>query len=669
MYYEQGNRIKELTNTLNTYRDAYYNKDAPLVADAVYDRLYDELAALENATGLRLTNSPTQTVGFAVVSGLHKVKHDTPLLSLEKTKSIRDILSFSGGGPIMLMHKLDGLTVKLEYEGGKLLRASTRGDGEEGEDITHNAGAIAGIPMTMPYLQRLVVTGEAYILKATFEALKGALTDSTGKPYKNARNMAAGAVRNFDSGACAKRGVRFTTFNVLEGFGEDLGYANSKSARLGQLSLFGFSICKYLLIPSPTESLLTEAKTNLLIVAGEDDVPIDGLVATFDDVAFSKSCGRTGHHYKDGMALKFEDEAEETVFRGIEWTPTRFGVLSPVALFDTVQLDGCDVSRASLHNLSIIKGMGLHPGCRILVSKRNMIIPHVEGNLDTGGFDSGLVPSTCPSCGEPVQVQWGMTVFYEKVEVVQCSNKSCPKQKLRKFAHFVGKKAMDIAGLSEATLERFIDKGWLDTFMDVYRLDAHKRTIETGMDGFGAKSWQRLWDAIQASRNTTFERYVISMDIPMIGRAASRELSRVFAGNLMAFETAVDNGFDFTTLEDFGETLHTNIHQWFKDEENRNLWEELQKMLNVKNEDNVVIANENGAFSGKTVVVTGKLELFTRASINEKIEALGAKAGSAVSGNTDYLICGEKAGSKLAKAQELGITVLTEEQFLEMASA
>ena len=581
MFYDTCRRIKELTEKLNIYRDAYYNKDAPTVTDAVYDHLFDELATLEQLTGLRLANSPTQTVGYPVVSALPKARHATPLLSLDKTKSIHDILSFSGGRPILLMHKLDGLTLELEYEAGKLVRASTRGDGIEGEDISHNAYAIAGIPATMPYQQRLVVVGEAYILKPTFDALKDVLTDSQGNHFKHPRNMAAGAVRSFDSSACAKRGVQFTPFSVLEGLSEYPSCANSKAARLGQLWLLGFSSCEYERITDPTERILMEEKMNLVMSAEEHGIPIDGLVATFDDIAFSKACGRTGHHYKDGLALKFEDNAVETVFRGIEWTPTRTGDLSPVALFDTVQIDGCDVSRASLHNPTIVKELEMWPGCRILVSKRNMIIPHIEGVLDKGAFDPGLIPSTCPSCGLPVSTYISESANDRKVEMLRCDNPACTKQWLRKLEHFVSKKAINIEGLSQATLERFVEQGWLNSFLDLYRLDEHKQMIETGMGGFGAKSWLRLWEAIQSSRNTTFERYVIAMDIPMVGRTKSRILCKVFSGSLMEFEAAVDSGFDFTSLDDFGEILHTNIHEWFKDEDNRNLWEELQKMMNV----------------------------------------------------------------------------------------
>jgi DNA ligase (NAD+) len=320
------------------------------------------------------------------------------------------------------------------------------------------------------------------------------------------------------------------------------------------------------------------------------------------------------------------------------------------------------VSRATLHNLSFMRGLELRAGCRIFVSKRNMIIPQVEDNLDRAGFDDGLIPATCPCCGEATfLVNSGVAA-----ETIHCDNTKCPARILRKFVHFAGEKAMDIEGLSEATLERFIGNGWLRDFTDVYRLGEYAREI-TRMEDFGEKSWQRLWDSIQRSRNTTFERYIVAMDIPMIGRTASRELRRAFSGNLDAFESAVDRGYDFTKLNDFGDVLHRNIYEWFREEENRNLWEDLQHMVNIeKNTQPTAAAIAENPFAGKTVVVTGTLAHYTRSGINAKLEALGAKAGGAVSKNTDYLICGENAGGKLGKARDLNIPILTEQQFHEM---
>ncbi|MCI8471475.1 MAG: NAD-dependent DNA ligase LigA [Clostridiales bacterium] len=655
-------RIKELTKQLNRYRDEYYNKNAPSVSDAAYDRLFDELVNLEEETSVVMTNSPTQTVGYPIASGLSEARHNVPLLSLDKTKLIPELLAFQNGRRVNLSLKLDGLTTEVIYEGGRLQRLSTRGDGEIGEDITHNAAAIEGIPLQIPYMERLVIAGESFIRNSDFERLSKVLVDSTGKPYKNSRNLAAGSVRAYNSSVCAQRCVHFLPFVVTEGLPEIEAETDSKRVKLIKLTEFGFGKVRTIQFDSANEDMMELHIKVLTDKAKEDDLPIDGLVLSYDSIAHSRTCGRTGHHFKDGLAFKFEDDQFETRLDHIEWTPSRTGEITPVAVFDTVEIDGCEVSRASLHNLSFVEDLELMPGNRILVSKRNMIIPHIEDNLERGGFDmEALIPKQCSCCGEPTRIH-----TTANCKTLFCDNPDCDMRHLRRFAHFVSKKAMDIEGLSEATLERFIGRGWLHDFTDLYRLDEHREEI-VRMDGFGEKSWQRLWNAIQASRNTTFERYLIAMDIPMIGNTASSALGRCFDWSLRAFEVAVDNGYDFTQLPDFGETLHNNIHEWFSFEENRLLWEELKPMVNIeKKEMNAVPAQDN-PFVGLTIVVTGKVEPYTRDGINAKIVSLGAKAGSSVSKNTDYLICGENAGSKLAKAQSLGVTVLSPAEFFRMA--
>ncbi|WP_313530581.1 NAD-dependent DNA ligase LigA [Anaerotignum sp.] len=656
-------RMKELLRQLNTYRHEYYNLSAPSVTDAAYDCLFDELVALEEQTGIIMANSPTQTVGYPVVSNLSKTRHVIPLLSLEKTKSMSDIMKFIGYQAIMIMLKLDGLTVKLTYENGELIEAATRGDGDEGEVITHNAISFQGVPQRIPYMGHLVVSGEAYIHKYDFEELKSNLMDSSGSPYRNARNLASGSVRLLDGSVCKGRRISFKAFSLLEGMCEYEESSISKYMTLMRLKGLGFEVCPCRLInPPATQHSMEEMIVLLKQKAESDGIPIDGMVITYDNPDYSRSLGRTGHHWKDGMAFKFADDHYETVLQSIEWTPSRTGEISPVAIFDTVEIDGCEVSRASLHNPTFIKGLELMPGCRILVSKRNMIIPQVEENLDRGNFQAEvLFPKACPCCGEPTRIHHSGTT-----ETLCCDNTYCETRRLRQFVHFVSKKAMDIDGLSEATLEKFIGKGWIHSFMDIYRLDEHQEEIIC-MDGFGEKSWQRLWAAIQQSRNTTFERYLISMDIPMIGNTASRELCRTFHGALSEFEAAVDNGYDFTQLSDFGDTLHNNIHNWFRDEENRYLWEELQMKMNIKQKELTPTIINESPFTGKTIVVTGKVEPYTRDGINAKIAALGAYPSSSVSKKTDYLVCGEKAGSKLQKAQSLGVAVLSPTEFFRMS--
>ena len=606
-------------------------------------------------------NSPTKTVGYPALSRLEKTRHEIPLLSLDKTKSSMVLLNFMGEQQVMLMLKLDGLTVKLTYENGELLEAATRGDGDEGEIITHNTRAISGIPSHITYKERLVVTGEGFIRPSDFEELKTSLQDSSGKPYKNGRNLAAGSIRLMDAKTCRERRLVFMPFGVLEGF----PHLTRKSDKLRELRALGFQPCKYLVTKQKLTLENVEAGIyQLRQYATDKDIPIDGIVVSFNDIAYAQSCGRTGHHYKDGLAYKFEDDLHESLLQYIEWTPGRTGEIAPVAVFTPVEIDGCEVSRASLHNLSFIEDLELMAGNRILVSKRNMIIPHIEDNLDRGRY-TDITPPVCPCCGSKTRTYSRKTSDGRTVETLHCDNPQCDSQITRRFVHFASKKAMNIEGLSEATLEKFLNLGYLHSFQDIYHLEEHREDI-VALDGYGEKSFDRLWESINASRRTSFVRYLVSMDIPMIGRTKSRILDTVFSGNLTAFEQAAVGDYDFTQLEDFGEILNHNIHSWFADEANLDLWKNLQNEFTFEQRKEETIMTKENKFTGCTIVATGKLEHFTRDGINDKILELGAKPGSSVTKKTDYLICGEKAGSKLAKAQSLGIPILTEAEFLEM---
>ena len=644
-------RIKNLVKQLNEYRHAYYNQDAPLVSDAEYDRLFDELKELEEQTGFILSNSPTQTVGYYPVSELAKVTHPIPLLSLEKTKLISELLDFMKGQEVLFMLKLDGLTTKLIYEDGRLIQASTRGDGEVGEDITHNIPAFLNVPLTIPHKERLVITGESFIPTNDFERLKDTLRDGNGKPYKNGRNFASGSVRSLDPKNCIGRCVRFLPFNVLEGM-EDVPFPDSRACKLEGLTHLGFGYCPFFSISGTGLSKEYAEKfiQELVSTAANLHLPIDGIVMIFDSLSYSKSCGKTGHHYKDGLAYKFEDDTYETFLREIEWTPTRFGEIAPVGIFDTVEIDGCDVSRASLHNLTFIKNLELVPGCRILVSKRNMIIPHIEDNLDRGRY-TDITPPVCPCCGSKTRTYSRKTSDGRTVETLHCDNPQCDSQITRRFVHFASKKAMNIEGLSEATLEKFLNLGYLHSFQDIYHLEEHREDI-VALDGYGEKSFDRLWESINASRRTSFVRYLVSMDIPMIGRTKSRILDTVFSGNLTAFEQAAVGDYDFTQLEDFGEILNHNIHSWFADEANLDLWKNLQNEFTFEQRKEETIMTKENKFTGCTIVATGKLEHFTRDGINDKILELGAKPGSSVTKKTDYLICRGKSRQQTGKSPE-----------------
>ncbi len=661
--------IKTLVQTLNEQRDAYYNRNSPTMTDKEYDRLFDHLAEMEKESGIVFSNSPTQSVGYYPVSELKKVRHPRALLSLEKTKQIQELADFMENQDTLLMLKLDGLTVKLVYEEGRLLQASTRGDGDIGEDITHNIPAFENVPLSISYKERLVAVGEAFIYKDVFQQLKDTIRDGNGEPYKNARNLASGSVRNLNPEVCKGRHINFIPFNVLEGLDGGEG-VDSREFKLMQLAALGFDICPYVWLEAGrySEKELSEQIGKLMAVAGEKELPIDGLVLIYDSLSHSAKCGRTGHHYKDGLAYKFEDETYETSLQEIEWTPSKSGDLAPVAVFDPVEIDGADVSRASLHNLSFIKNLELVPGCRILVSKRNMIIPHIEDNLDRG-FYYDTYPAQCPCCGSPTRIRKGRTNKGKVLETLHCDNPECDSQILKKYVHFVAKKAMDISGLSESTLRRFLECGWLTSFQDIYHLDRYRKEM-IALEGYGEKSYEKLWTAINESRNTDFIHYLTAMDIPMVGRTKSRVLCEVFEGSLNRFEKAATGNYDFSKLEDFGDTLNRNIHTWFADEDNLSLWRNLQMEMNfrtveIKSAEEELVSSKN-PFQGCTIVATGKLMNFTRDGINSKIYELGGKPGSSVSRNTDYLICGEKAGSKLAKAQSLGITILSETEFLDM---
>ncbi len=669
-------RIHELVDKLNQYRDEYYNKNAPSVSDAVYDHLYDELERMEKDTGIILSNSPTQTVGYKAVSSLKKVRHRIPLLSLDKTKLISDLVSFVKDHAALLMLKLDGLTVKLVYEDGKLVEGSTRGDGDEGELVTHNIAAFRNVPLSIPFKGHLELPGEGFIHKSDFERLKDTLIGSDGKPYRNARNLASGSIRCLDAGICKEREISFFAFNILEGMDGFGDIKDSRSSLLLSMTDYGFGICPFVPIPAgATAEEIEKQIQNLQELAEISDIPIDGMVLRYDSLSYSASLGRTGHHYNDGIAFKFEDDTYETVFRSIEWQTGRSGEIAPVALFDTVEIDGCEVSRASLHNLTFIKELELHPGCRILVSKRNMIIPHVEENLDRGNYQD-MTPQVCPCCGQPTRTYSRAGDKGRLVETLHCDNPECGSRVLQRFVHFAEKKAMNIRGLSEATLDQLIQLGALKTYQDLYHLDRYRDEI-IALEGFGEKSYENLIASINESRNTTFVRFVVAMDIPLIGRTASRILDRYFHSNLQELRLAALDRFDFTCLEGIGEIMSSNIHKWFRNPDHLLLWGGLQKELHFENgldaqtsgEENNMNKTTNNTFAGCTIVATEKLENFTRDGINAKIISLGATPGSSVTKKTDYLICGEKAGSKLAKAEQLGVKVLTEQEFLEMLSA
>lgn len=670
---EKVKRIHELVKQLNEYRDAYYNRAESLVVDSEYDRLFDELKALETDTGIVLMNSPTSTVGYDVKSKLEKVSHDIPLLSLDKTKDVDELVKFMGNHKCLLMYKYDGLTVELIYNDGNLIQASTRGDGYTGEDITHNAKTFKNIPLTIPYNGFLRVVGEAIIHKHDFQKINDNLPAGE-KPYANARNLAAGSVRQLDSAVCDTRNIHFMLWDVLEGLDDlptldDLFPASdSRRTKFFACERLGFElpyICYFEQNSSANNCsfIIQDAIEHMRNQAIEKGIPIDGMVMKYDSISYSKQKGGTSHHNNDGIAFKFEDETAETVLREIEWSMGRTGQLTPVAIFDPIELDGTIVTRASVHNLSYIKDYDLNIGDKLKVYKANMIIPQILENISATerGTKHGVqYPDACPVCGGSIRVEQ-----VNDTESVYCDNPKCNGKKLGKFSHHVSKPAMNIDGLSEATLEKFINNGWLTDFTDLYHLNRYDKEIMR-MEGFGKRSYDKLMTAIEASKSTTLTRLLISLGIPYIGKTASKAISNYCAGDPYKFIELINDDFNWMQLEDFGEVMSASLKDWFSDDDNFKLYHCIVGHLNIQIEKVITTPVADNPFNGKTVVATGSLQNFTRDGIGKKLEELGAKVGSSVSKKTDYVIAGEKAGSKLTKAKELGVPVLTETEFMAM---
>jgi len=647
--------IRKLTKYLNECRDSYYNNNESAISDKEYDELFNELSSLEKQSGWSLANSPTHNVGYEVKGKLSKVVHPIPLLSLDKTKSINEIENFAGDQECLIMLKYDGLTVELLYENGILTQASTRGDGHIGEDITHNAKTFCNIPLTIPYTGTLRLVGEAIILKKDFEAINTSITD--GKQYANPRNLASGSVRQLDGEICASRKIHWMLWDVIEGLDgikrgsrfERLVYCDKK---------LGFEWPYLFLYREKNDDLCTLNNyiEFLRKAAHNNGIPIDGLVIKYDSIEYSRQQGGTSHHNNDAIAFKFEDETETTTLRDIEWSMGKTGQLTPVAIFDPVDLEGTEISRASLHNIGIAESLRLVIGDEIEIYKANAIIPQILRNRTKHRIYNGIsTPSNCPSCNMPTTI-----VLANSSKNLYCTNENCNGKLLYRFENFVSKPCMNIDGLSVSTLEKFISRGWLRSFSDLYKLDQYMDEI-VKMQGFGMKSYEKMWKAIEESKTVKLENFVHALGIEGIGKSASKIISRFCCGNIKKFLELTTSHFDWSSLPDFGEVMSGNIKKWLSSEGNFN---EMNKLINIMNF--IVSVNKtsyDNPFSGKTVVVTGSLFLFTRASVHELLEVRGAKVSGSISKKTDYLIAGEKAGSKLSKAKQLGITVLTEKEF------
>lgn len=644
-------RMGRLIDQIKAADLAYYRDDNPVMTDRAYDLLVDELKQLEQDTGLTLSGSPTQTVSGEILEELTPVRHSKPMLSAEKTKSVEDLVRFSRGRPVVLSWKLDGLTLVLRYENGQLQQAITRGrEGIIGEDVTHTVRTFENVPLTVPTKESFEVRGEGVVSWASFNEINLGLEE----PYTHPRGLAAGSVRKLDPNESKKRHLEFVAFELVS----SQIVSNSKIKQLQFLAGNGFAVVPHVYLDMKDDGTMLRKSIDDF-KPSEFAYPADGLILEYDDIEYGKSLGATGHHEHRLIALKWQDELYKTKFIGVELATTRTGMVSITGLFEPVVIDGAKVSRAYLHNLDIFDEFQFGIGDEIDVYKANMIIPQIADNhIMSNTF---TLPMTCPCCGERLSVKktsGGTRQLF-------CENTGCAAKLIQKFAHFCEKTRMDIEGISTTTLEKFVGNGWIRNFGDLYTLDQHREAI-IHTEGFGVKSYERLQASIEKSRHCTLAKFIAGLGIPMVGRHAGRDLDRYFDGSWEAFEDAIKSDFDFTQLPNFGETMHNNIYKWYADADEAKLWRPLLNIIEFVKENTTMSKNYHTSLFNKTVVATGKLQNYTRDGIQNKLLELGAIPASSVTKKTDYLIVGEKAGSKLTKAQQLGIRTLTEEEFEEL---
>ena len=643
-------RIRELVDLLNKAGKAYYSEGREIMSNFEYDALYDELTRLEKKTGCVLSDSPTVNVGYEVLSELPKETHESPMLSLDKTKSVEELISWVGDQKALLSWKLDGLTIVLTYDNGELLKAVTRGNGEIGEVITPNARVFKNIPIIIPYKGKLVLRGEAIITYSDFERINEKIPEADAK-YKNPRNLCSGSVRQLNNKITKERNVNFFAFNLVSA--ENVDFKNSRKEQFEWLKTQGFDVVEY---KEVTAGNLEDTVHWFEKAIVNNDFPSDGLVILYDDIAYGDSLGRTAKFPRNSLAFKWTDETADTTLRQIEWSASRTGLINPVAIFDTVELEGTRVSRASVHNISVMEGLKLGIGDTIKVFKANMIIPQIAANLTQSG--NIQIPDVCPVCGGPTQIKQ-----LNDVKSLYCVNPECQAKHVKSFAHFVSRDAMNIDGLSEATLEKFIQKGFLKTFKDLYHLERyHDEIIE--MDGFGQKSYDRLIESANASRKTTLARFIYGLGIANVGLSNAKMIVKQLK--------SVDNIINCTrqeleAIDGVGAVIADTFAAYFEDEYNKKIFMELLQELDIEKEDESTAAN---ILDGKIFVITGSLNHFgNRSELKELIEKLGGKATGSVTGKTSYLINNDStsSSSKNKTAAKLGVPVITEEEFLNLA--
>lgn len=646
-------RIKELVPILSRAAMAYYAEDREIMSNLEYDRLYDELVMLEKETGLVMAGSPTVKVGYEAVDFLPKERHAAPMLSLDKTKSREELRSWLQGHAGVLSWKLDGLTIVLTYQGGRLAKAVTRGNGEVGEVITANARTFVNLPAVIPFQGDLVLRGEAIITYSDFEKINAKIPEE-GEKYKNPRNLCSGSVRQLDSRITAERSVRFYAFSLVEaveGDGSVKDFDNSRLAEFRFLKEQGFTVVEHFLVTEDTIfSQIEDFEKRIDAV----DEPSDGLVLTYEDVAFGRSLGRTAKFPRHSIAFKWADELRETTLTEVEWSPSRTGLINPVAIFEPVELEGTTVSRASVHNVSVVRALRLGIGDKITVYKANMIIPQISENLTCS--NTLEIPKICPVCGAPAEIrQTG------EAQVLYCTNEKCPAKQIGSFVLFVSRDAMNVDGLSEATLEKLVDLGFVKEFADLFALENHHAEI-AAMEGFGEKSCQNLLDGIEKARTTTMPRVIYSLGIANVGLANAKLLCKRFGYDLDQLMNASEE--DLSAIDGIGEVIARSYVEYMSDEENR------QKLLRLVKELNVEKPQENTmeqTLEGKSFVVTGSLVHYvSRNDLKDEIEARGGKVTGSVTGKTECLINNDVTSNstKNQKAKELGVKILSEDVFL-----
>ena len=650
---DKTKRIRELIGTLRAAGRAYYQESREIMSNFEYDKLYDELVSLEKETGIVFANSPTQNVGYEVVSALPKERHEKPMLSLNKTKSVEELADWLGGQTGLLSWKMDGLTIVLTYQNGTLVKAVTRGNGEIGEVITANAKAFVNVPLNISYRGELILRGEAIIRYSDFEKINEQIEDVDAK-YKNPRNLCSGSVRQLNSEITAQRQVHFYAFSLVKADGID--FKNSRKEQFEWLKTQGFEVVEY---HEVTKETLPETVKMYSEAIAENDTPSDGLVLLYDDIAYGQSLGRTAKFPRDSIAFKWADEIQETKLLYIEWSASRTGLINPVAVFEPVELEGTTVSRASVHNISIMEALELGAGDRITVYKANMIIPQIADNLTRSGVRD--IPEVCPVCGGQTEVRQ-----LNDVKSLYCTNPDCQAKKIKSFTLFSSRYALNIAGLSEATLEKFIGVGMIHEYADIFHLDRHQEEI-VEMDGFGQKSYDNLIAAAEKASHTTLPRMVYGLGVAGIGLANAKMICRHFKNDFEAMRHATVE--ELVEIDGIGEVLAQAWTAFFSDGKNNAIVDHLLAELTFEAGDEESSEGADEAFAGMNFVITGSLEHFkNRKELQELIERRGGKVTGSVTSKTNYLINNDVASSssKNKKARELGVPILSEEEFLKL---